>query len=117
MNRRGFFAAVAAGVAALLVRVRSAFAATTNGGLFTVTRQGLEVDNSGGCIVRLLYTSNGKPRFNRTVIIQAGGAIVDQEGNVISSTVPPALATAISTFTSQIDTQISNAAAGGKLDL
>jgi hypothetical protein len=93
---------------------------TVNAGSFTVTRMSANLDQQGNLMVYLLYTvtSGGKQFHTRTFQVPAsGGAISDQFGTVLAASVPGPLAAAVTAFLAQLDSTITNAASGGKLDL
>lgn len=91
---------------------------TTNGGAFTVTLVHCDVNADGSATVVLRYTSaTGHDRGVRALQVPVAGAIVDPDGGVVSATVPAALTTDINTFLTQLNSLLSTAATGGKLDL
>jgi len=92
--------------------------ATTSSGTFTVTRNFVQVDSTGAATITLNYVGASGQIFTRTLRVDAAGAqVVDQLGNVVATPAPVALMNAISTFASQIDSLIANAATAGKLAL
>ena len=95
--------------------------ATTNAGAFNVSRIGITINTDGSMAVVLSYTnaSTGAGVVTRILTVPAdtSKAITDQLGNVVANPVPAALATAISSFLTQVDTSIANGASGNKLNL
>jgi 3-oxoacyl-[acyl-carrier-protein] synthase III len=94
--------------------------ATVNGGAFTVSRGPVTIYPDGSTTLVLNYVgANSVTVHSRVVFIPANAAnpIVDQYGNQIAATVPAALATATTSYASQLDTTIGNGATGGKLNM
>lgn len=99
---------------------RPILAATASAGTLTVSRAVVHVNPDNSTVVDLLYTSSGSNMaLTRTLNIPniQAAPITDVAGNTVSATVPTSLFNAIATFASQLDTQIGNAATGGKLNL
>ena len=94
-------------------------AATAPGGTLTVGRSFVAVEADNTTRITLGYTNAaGVTVHQRMLLIPADGSkVVDQFGAVLATPAPAALVNAITTFTSQLDTLISNAASGGKLNL
>jgi hypothetical protein len=93
--------------------------ATAAGGTPTVARQSAAIASDGSATITLVYTNaSGVIVHSRIVRVPAdGSSVTDQWGNVLASPAPAALVTAISSFTSQLDTMVANAATAGKLAL
>lgn len=95
--------------------------ATTNAGAFNVSRTRVNMLPDGSCQVGLVYSnvSTSASVVERTLTIPADSTkpITDQLGNVVTATVPAALANAITAFLAQLDTSIAAGATGGKLSL
>ncbi len=93
-------------------------AATAPGGSLTVARGQVTVNADGSATIALSYANAGGNTVSiRALTVPVSGAVTDQFGNVVSATVPAALATAISTFAAQLDSMVAAAATGGKLNL
>lgn len=95
---------------------------TTNAGAFNIQRIGVTVqpDNSMSVVLDFTNASTNAQVVTRIITIPANSAnpITDQLGNVIAAGgTYSGLATAISSFLSNLDTAISNAATGNKLNL
>lgn len=96
--------------------------ATTNAGAFTVQRIGITIqqDNSMTAILSYTNASTGANVVTRLLNVPANASypITDQFNNVIAAGGTYAtLANAIASFLTQIDTSISSAATGNKLNL
>lgn len=95
--------------------------ATTNAGAFTLQRLDTSIGSDGSMTVALQYinASSGAVVVTRRIFVPAAqaNAITDQLGNVIAATVPTALANAVTTFLTQLDSTISTGATGNKLNL
>lgn len=86
----------------------------------SVVRGELSIHPDGSATVELRYLSAaGLIVLSRTMRIPSDPTqpITDGQGNIVAATVPAALASAVSTFASQIDSNIVAAATGGKLNL
>ncbi len=86
----------------------------------TVARGTIVILGDGSMTLMLKYDGLFSGEHLRQINIPscAGSApITDQYGNQLAATQPAALCTAVSSFTGQVDTMISNAAAANKLNL
>jgi hypothetical protein len=95
---------------------------TTNSGTLTEHWQFVRLRNDGSCEVDLQYTNtaSGQERGSRILKIPSSASlpILDQDGNtVVAGNGWATLASAISTFVTQLGTSETNAAGAGKLDL
>jgi hypothetical protein len=96
------------------------FGAGITGSGLSVVRTQATVNGDGSTVLVLEYdNAAGNALFHRVITIPANQAspIIDASGNVINSTVPAGLASAITTFATQLDSTISSAAGAGKLNL
>lgn len=93
--------------------------ATAPGGTLTVSRVAITVNSDGSQIVQLIYTNAAGGNVSmRTLNIDSGCThVLDNLGNVVSATGPTAECSAATSFATQVDTTIGNAATGGKLNL
>jgi hypothetical protein len=93
--------------------------ATVSGGSPMVNRDNICVRSDGSALIMLAYQLPSGSTTGRVLFVPANASlpIVDSNSNQVSATVPAALANAISTFASQIDSMIATAAAGGKINL
>jgi hypothetical protein len=93
---------------------------TTNGGAFSVARNTAHLAPDGSLVVQIDYSSPASGMLvSRVLNVPANPSnpITDAAGNVVSATVPTALANAIAALASQLDSNISAGASGGKLNL
>lgn len=93
--------------------------ATAPGGTLNVARSVACISGDGSQVVNLVYQNAGSATVStRTLIIDpACTHVVDSLGGVVSATGPSAECTAATSFATQLDSTISTAASGGKLNL
>lgn len=95
------------------------FAATAPGGTLTASRDTVCIRADGMTSINLVYANAGGTQLHsRTLVVPADRSqVIDTFSNTVLATPsPPVLNNAISTFTSQLDTLIGNAASAGKLN-
>lgn len=94
---------------------------TTNAGTMTATRGVANLNPDGSMTVIMYYTNTSTGRAITTRVIrlpaQQTSPITDDGGVQLAAQVPAALFNAISTLITQLDSAISTAASGAKLDL
>jgi hypothetical protein len=93
--------------------------ATAPGGTLTVTRASVALQADGSQVITLIYTSATSAVVSqRTLLIDSAcSRVLDNLGNVVSATGPAAVCSAATAFATQVDSTISTAASGGKLNL
>lgn len=93
--------------------------ATAPGGTLTVARATIVMQADGSQLITLIYTNAASATVSqRTLVIDpACTRVIDSFGNVVSATGPSAECTAATSFLGQVDSTISTAAVGGKLNL
>lgn len=92
---------------------------TAPGGTLTVARSVVCFQPDGSRTVSLLYTNATTQLVSqRTLFVDAACTkVTDSLGNVVSATGPTGECSAASTYATQLDSTISTAATGGKLNL
>ena len=107
------------GIGAPISGGRVHLGATAPGGTLTVARATIVLQADGSQLVTLVYTNAASASVSqRTLIIDPGCTrVVDSFGNIVSASGPTAECTAATSFLGQVDSTISTAAAGGKLNL
>ena len=91
--------------------------ATAQGATLTVARQSLAIGPDGTATVSLGYSNSHGSLVSVRTLTVTPAQVVDSFGNVIASPTPAALLNSITSFLSQMDTSIGNAATAGMLNL
>jgi hypothetical protein len=93
--------------------------ATAPGGTLSVTRASVALQADGSQLITLIYQNSSNVIVSqRTLLIDPGcSRVIDNLGAIVSATGPAAECSALTSFISQLDSTISTAAAGGKLNL